>query len=106
MRFFALIPFIVLLSACVVFPVTDKEATRIANVRCELSSDKKILKVVDVAKETNSFYSVSGIVLSPIILPVSGLLSGSYALVNNIYFYGEQKIKCDNREQADLKLRN
>ncbi|WP_372771013.1 hypothetical protein [Pseudoalteromonas sp.] len=105
MRIFTLVPFIFLLSACVVFPVTDKEATRIAKVRCELSSDKKILKVVDVAKETNSFYSVSGIVLSPIILPVSGLLSGSYTLVNNIYFYGEQKIKCDNREQADLKLK-
>lgn len=93
MRIFTLIPFIFLLSACVVFPVTDKEATRIAKVCCELYSDKKILKVVNVAKETNSFYSVSGIVLSPIILPVSGLLSGSYTLVNNIYFYGEQKNK-------------
>ncbi|MDE3272561.1 hypothetical protein [Pseudoalteromonas sp. G4] len=95
-----------LLSACIVFPVTDKEATCVAKLRCELSSDKKILKVIDVAKETISFYSVSGIVISPTILPVSGLLSGSYTLVNNIYFYGEQKIKCDNREQADIKLRN
>lgn len=72
------------LSGCIVFPVKDLEATRIANVRCELSSDKKVLKIVDVAKATNTFYSVSGVVLSPILIPLSGLLSGSYTLVNNI----------------------
>lgn len=96
MRTILLLILLCLLSACVVFPVTDKEATRVAKLRCELSSDKKTLKVVDVAKATNTFYSVSGFVLSPIIIPVSGLLSGSYTLVNNIYFYGEQKIKCDD----------
>jgi hypothetical protein len=64
--------------------VIDQEATRIANVRCELSSDKKVLKIVDVAKATNTFCSISGVVLSPILIPLSGVLSGSYTLVNNI----------------------
>lgn len=96
MRNVTFILIILSLSGCVVFPVKDKKATRVAKLRCELSSDKKILKVVDVAKATNTFYSVSGFVLSPIIILVSGLLSGSYTLVNNIYFYGEQKIKCDD----------
>ncbi|WP_100912381.1 hypothetical protein [Pseudoalteromonas spongiae] len=100
MRAILLLILLSLLSACVVFPVTDKEATRIANMRCELSSDKKVLKIVDVAKATNTFYSVSGVVLSPILIPVSGLLSGSYTLVNNIYFYGEQKIKCDDASES------
>ena len=41
MRTILLLILLSLLSACVVFPVTDKEATRVAKLRCELSSDKK-----------------------------------------------------------------
>ena len=93
----------VFLAGCVVFPVVDKEATRQAKVRCELSSDKKILKVIDVAKETNTFYSVSGLAVTPVVLPLSGIISGTYTLVNNIYFYGEQELKCDDKEMSPVQ---
>lgn len=77
------------LSACIVVP-TNKTRTH----TCEISSDLKTLKIVDVAKETNTYYDISGILLTPILLPTSALLSGSYVLVNNIYYLGEKRIKC------------
>ena len=80
------------LNACVVIPVKDKTQRH----RCEISSDKKTLKVIDFAKETNTYYSISGILLTPIIVPASAIISGTYVLVNNTYHLGEQAIKCDD----------
>lgn len=48
------------------------------------------LKVVDIAKESNSYYSISGVVL----YPISGIVSGTYVAVNNIYHIGEEKLVC------------
>ncbi len=79
------------LSACITVPVNDNSE----QTTCLLSSDKKTLKIVDVAKETNSYYSVAGLVLSPILVPTSAIISGSYVVVNNIYNFGEKKVKCD-----------
>lgn len=74
------------LSGCVVMPVDDHSYIN----KCEISSDRKILKVVDVAKDTNSFYSISGVIL----LPITGVISGIYVGVNNIYNLGEEKLTC------------
>ena len=83
------------LCACVVLPVKDKEHV----ARCELSIDRKTLKVVNVAEETNSYYSIEGYMLSPILIPTSFILSASYVLVNNIYHHGQQKIHCVSDKQ-------
>ena len=79
-----------LLSACVVLPVKDKSY----NARCELSSDRKTLKVFNIAEETNSYYSIEGYMLSPISLPTTFILSATYMVVNNVYHDQEKKIVC------------
>ncbi len=83
----------VMTTGCVVVPAIDDAYVN----RCEISSDRKILKIVDVAKDTNSYYSISGILLTPIIVPITGIVSGSYVVVNNIYHLGEEKIVCGRR---------
>ena len=79
--------------SCVTVPV---DADRV-KYKCELSTNKKTLKVVDVAEETNSYYSVSGILLSPILVPTTALISGTYVLVHNTYNLGEEVIKCGGK---------
>jgi hypothetical protein len=75
-----------LLSGCMLVPQTD-----MANVnRCEISSDRKTLKIINGFEDTNTFYSVSGLIL----LPISGIVSGSYVVVNNVYHLGEELIVC------------
>jgi hypothetical protein len=77
-------------SGCVTVPVTVASDYH----ECEMSSDLKTLKVINVANETNSYYSISGVLLSPILVPTTAIISGTYVLVNNIYHLGEDKYKC------------
>ncbi|WP_462154767.1 hypothetical protein [Pseudoalteromonas piscicida] len=84
---------IISLSACVVMPVQDTAHTN----KCEISSDRKTLKIVDVADETNTYYSVSGIILTPILVPTTAIISGTYVLANNAYRLGEETIKCESK---------
>ena len=84
-----LLLFVSSLSACVVVPTVDHSYVN----GCEISSDRKTLKVVDAAKGTNSYYSISGVVL----YPISGIVSGLYVAVNNVYHYGEEKIVCRSK---------
>jgi len=86
----ALISALVLLSSCMVVPTIDHSYSN----RCEISSDRKTLKVIDVAKGSNSYYSISGL----IVYPISGIVSGIYVAVNNVYHYGEEKIVCRNEK--------
>jgi hypothetical protein len=83
-----------LIQGCITVPVTDYSAKN----RCELSTDRKTLKVIDLAEETNSYYSISGYVLSPILIPTSAILSGTYVLVNNTYNLGEEALMCNAHE--------
>jgi hypothetical protein len=85
MKFTALI-FVFFLSGCVVLPIDDYSYVN----KCEISSDRKTLKVVDVAKDTHIFYSISGAIL----LPITGVISGIYVGVNNVYHLGEEKFTC------------
>lgn len=78
------------ISSCVVLPTKQI----FQESRCEISSDKKTLRVFNVAKETNSYYSLGGLIASPILIPTSAILSGTYVAVNNIYHYGQEKIVC------------
>ncbi|WP_259366569.1 MULTISPECIES: hypothetical protein [unclassified Colwellia] len=83
---FTLFALTLFLSGCVVMPVDDHSYDN----KCEISSDRKILKVVDAAKGTNSYYSISGVIL----LPITGVISGIYVGINNIYHLGEEKFTC------------
>ncbi len=80
----------IIISSCITIPVNDR---RYVN-KCSISSDRKTLKIIDVAKETHNYYSISGLMLSPIFIPATAIISGSYVLVNNIYHLGEERIKC------------
>lgn len=73
------------LSACVVVPEDSAKVNR-----CEISSDRKTLKIINGFKDTNTFYSISGLVL----LPVTGVVSGTYVAINNVYHLGEERIVC------------
>ena len=77
---------VVYLSGCVVVPETDR--THVS--KCEISSDRKTLRILDISKETNSYYSLSGVFL----VPLTGVVSGVYVTVNNIYYLGKEKIVC------------
>ncbi|REL32167.1 hypothetical protein [Thalassotalea euphylliae] len=77
------------LTACVVVPVTDHSY----QARCEISTDRKILKIVDGYKDNNTYYSISGVIL----LPITGIVSGAYVAVNNIYHLGEETIVCGKK---------
>ena len=91
MKIFAAIMLIIFLTGCITVPVNDRSQSK----QCYLSSDKKTLKIIDFNEENTGFYySVSGLLLSPILVPTTALISGSYVLVNNIYHLGEEKIKC------------
>lgn len=81
---------VMLLASCVTvpFPVEGQSA------RCEISTDKLTLKVIDLAKGTNSYYTVEGYLVSPILIPTTAILSGAYVLVHNTYHLGEEKIVC------------
>ena len=75
-----------LLSACIVVPETDTAKVN----KCEISSDRKTLKVINGFEDTNTFYSISGLVL----LPISGVVSGAYVAINNVYHLGEETLVC------------
>jgi len=74
-------------TGCVaVIPITDK--TYVA--KCEISIDRKTLKVIDLAKETYSYYSIGGLLL----MPISRIVSGTYVAINNTYYSAKEKIVC------------
>jgi len=77
---------LLLLTGYVVLPIDDHSYVN----KCEISSDRKTLKVVDAAKDSNSFYSISGVFL----LSITGVISGIYVGVNNIYHLGEEQFVC------------
>ena len=82
---------LMLVSGCVVVPEDDLAKVN----RCEISSDRKTLKVINGFEETNTFYSISGLVL----LPITGVVSGTYVAINNIYNLGEERFVCGPKKQ-------
>ena len=78
------------LSGCIAVPVPAKNYES----RCEISTDRLTLRVIDVAEETDSYYSIEGYILTPILVPTTALILGAFVLVNNIYNLGEEKIVC------------
>lgn len=79
-----------ILSGCVTVPETDRNYVG----KCGVSSDHKVIRIANVAKETNSYYSIGGILLTPILIPVTALISGTYVLINNAYYSAEEIISC------------
>ncbi len=87
---------VITLSGCIVVPETDP--TKIN--RCEISSDRKTLKVINGFEDTNTFYSVSGLIL----LPLSGVVSGTYVAINNVYHLGEETLVCGTKGSTNEQL--
>jgi hypothetical protein len=69
---------------CMVVPQVD--TTKVS--RCEISSDRKTLRIYDGHKDAGTYYSISGLVL----VPITGVISGTYVAINNIYNFGEERI--------------
>jgi len=78
------------LTGCVTVPETDRNYVG----NCGVSNDHKVLRIANVAKETQSYYSIGGILLTPILIPVTALVSGTYVLINNAYYSAEEIINC------------
>ena len=76
----------ILVSGCVVLPTNDLSSVS----KCEVSTDRKTLKIVNGFEETNTYYSISGLLL----IPITGVVSGTYVAINNIYHIGEEAIVC------------
>jgi len=90
LTFSTIFTLVTVISSCVAVPVTDISYVG----RCGVSPDQKTLKIIDVAKATNSYYSISGYLLTPILLPTSVIISGTYVLTNNAYYYGKNVVQC------------
>lgn len=86
MKKYLLLFYLLFTTGCVVIPETDK--TYVA--KCEISADRKTLKIIDLAKELNMYYSLGGVFL----VPISGIVSSTYVAINNTYYYGKEKIIC------------
>ncbi|MBB1343760.1 hypothetical protein H5158_19300 [Pseudoalteromonas sp. SR45-6] len=81
-----------MLSGCIVVPTKDMPAVN----KCEISSDRKTLKIINGFEDTNTYYSISGILL----VPITGVVSGAYVAINNIYHLGEEKIVCGAAKES------
>ena len=79
------------LSACVVLP--EKSHKQV--YQCSLSTDKKVLKLVNLTDGNVNFYRWSDEAFAIISVPTSAIISGTYVLVNNVYHIGEKLIKCN-----------
>lgn len=79
-----------LLSACVAVPVPSENQPK----WCNVPSQKMTLAIVDVAEATNSFRDVGGYLFSPILIPVTAIVSGSYVAANNLYHLGQKHYQC------------
>ncbi len=85
----------ILCTACVVVPQIDHtEQAKLTQYQCELSSDKKVLKLVNLIDGDTTFYAWNDEMLAFITIPASAIISSTYVLVNNIYHIGEKQIKC------------
>jgi hypothetical protein len=78
------------ITSCVVVP----ENVHSAKYKCALSTDMKVLKLVNLTDGDTSFYKWSDEMFAIVSVPTSAIISGAYVLVNNIYHIGEKKIKC------------
>ncbi len=76
---------------CVVLPKKDVKA----KYRCGLSTDKKVLKFVNLLNNDNSFYAWNDEILGVITVPTSAIVSSLYVAVNNTYHFVEKTIKCE-----------
>jgi hypothetical protein len=85
-----LITVLVTQQGCVVIP--DKEIK--SKYQCGLSTDKKVLKFVNLLENDNSFYAWNDEVLGVITVPTSAIVSSVYVAVNNTYHFVEKSIKC------------
>ena len=81
---------VVFFGGCVVVPAENEDYV----AECEISSDRKTLRVMNVAKETDTYYSVEGIAATPILYPTTAIVSGIYVAINNSYNVGEEKLVC------------
>ena len=77
------------ISGCVVVPADDVSSVN----KCEISSDRKTLKIINAYEDTNTYYSISGLLL----IPITGVVSGTYVAINNIYRLGEEAVVCGGK---------
>lgn len=82
---------LLIISGCVVVPTEDLSSVN----KCEISSDRKTLKIINGFEDTNTYYSISGLLL----IPITGVVSGAYVAINNIYHLGEETIVCGSAKQ-------
>ncbi len=76
--------------SCVVIPEKAKED----KYQCALSSDKKVLRLVNLTDGDTSFYEWEDELYAILTVPTSAIISGTYVMVNNIYHLGEKVVKC------------
>jgi hypothetical protein len=71
-------------SGCVVVPVDVTIEAPLDLAKCSAIEHKKELELVNINdQDTGYYFSVVGFLLSPILIPASTLISGSYVLLHN-----------------------
>ena len=74
-------------TSCMVLPENDHTK----KYQCALSTDMKVLKLVNLTDGDTSFYKWNDEMFAIITIPTSAIVSASYVLVNNIYHIGEKQ---------------
>lgn len=85
---------LLIMCGCVIVPTEDL----LVENKCEISSDRKTLKMINGFEDTQTYYSISGLIL----LPITGVISGVYVTINNIYHIGEEAIVCGTGKQNTI----
>ena len=95
---------IALLSACVAVPSDVKPQAPMFIAECSNIVHKKEIEIVSINDEENSgyYYSIAGVILAPITVSVSALISSIYAMAHNVGMTEEQVEQYENCLNSDL----
>lgn len=80
---------LLLLGGCMAVPLTDDMAVR----KCDTNTRPKRIEIVNVGTESNSD-SIESMLLSPLTVAGSALVTGPYVAASNLYYAAETHYKC------------
>ncbi|NNJ73516.1 MAG: hypothetical protein HKP09_10070 [Enterobacterales bacterium] len=93
-RLLILVPICSFLGSCIVVPADIKSDVPSNYEQCGDITYRKELQLVDLNEEdTGYYYSVGGVILSPILVPASLLISGAYTIAHNVTLSDSDKEK-------------
>jgi len=90
-------------TGCIVVPTDVKSDVPSNYEQCGNITYRKELQLIDLNEEdTGYYYTVGGVILSPILVPASLLISGAYTIAHNVTLSDSDKDKIKKCLEDDL----